>query len=223
MRNPKTFEEKHKLIGLRRRLVDELREKGIKNTAVLNAIASLQRHLFIPDLDSAFYEILYADQPFRIAGGQTISQPYTVAFQTEMLQVKPGDKILEIGTGSGFQAAVLSCMGAEVHSLEIVEELHHQAKQTLEKFQLPAFLYLSDGGWGLPDLAPFDSIIVTAACPTIPKTLLAQLKIGGRISIPVGDLKTQTMTLLVRESENEFSSQSFHNFKFVPLTGSKGF
>ena len=207
---------KHK--GLRKQLVAILTAKGITNTAVLEAIGDIPRHLFI---DSSFLEHAYQDKAFPIAASQTISQPYTVAFQSELLEVKPADKILEIGTGSGYQTAVLCLMGAHVYSIERQLELFKKTNQFLPKIGYVAKrLIFGDGYKGLKEEAPFDSIIVTAGAPFVPKPLLSQLKIGGRLVIPVGD-EDQIMTLYIRKGPKEFEKHELGNFKFVPLLENK--
>ena len=204
--------------GLRKQLVAILTAKGITNTAVLEAIGAIPRHLFI---DSSFLEHAYQDKAFPIAASQTISQPYTVAFQSELLEVKLGDKILEIGTGSGYQTAVLCLMGAHVYSIERQLELFKKTNQFLPKIGYVAKrLIFGDGYKGLKEEAPFDSIIVTAGAPFVPKPLLSQLKIGGRLVIPVGD-EDQIMTLYIRKGPKEFEKHELGNFKFVPLLENK--
>ncbi len=203
---------KHK--GLRNQLVTTIKSKGIKDDSVLDAISKVPRHLF---MDSGFVDFAYQDKPFPIAAEQTISQPYTVAFQTELLQVKPNDKILEIGTGSGYQTAVLIELKAEVYSIERQKELYLLTKKFLPKVgYVPKKLIFGDGYLGLPEHAPFDGIIVTAGAPYVPKPLLSQLKIGGRLVIPVGK-NTQVMTLYTRKGEKEFDKREFGDFRFVPL------
>ncbi len=203
---------KHK--GLRNQLVQVLIDKGIKDEKVLNAIAKIPRHLF---MDSSFIDFAYKDKAFPIGADQTISQPYTVAFQTELLEVKANDKILEIGTGSGYQTAVLVSLKAIVFSIERQKELFTKTKKFLPRLGYVAKkLIYGDGYNGLPNEAPFDSIIVTAGAPFVPKPLLAQLKIGGKLVIPVGD-KEQVMTLFVRNSEKEFEKKEFDKFAFVPF------
>jgi len=200
--------------GLRNQLVQVLRTKGIKDEQVLGAISEIPRHLF---MDSSFIDFAYKDKAFPIGAGQTISQPYTVAFQTELLQLKPNAKILEIGTGSGYQTAVLVKLKAIVYSIERQKELAVKTKTFLPKLGYVAKkLIYGDGYIGLPDVAPFDGIIVTAGAPYVPKPLLAQLKIGGRLVIPVGD-KEQIMTLFIRKSEKEFEKHEFDRFSFVPF------
>lgn len=204
--------------GLRQQLVNTLVDKGIKNQAVLVAIGSIPRHLFI---DSSFLDHAYQDKAFPIGANQTISQPYTVAFQSELLEVKSGDKILEIGTGSGYQTAVLCVLGAHVYSIERQLELFKKTTQFLPKIGYVAKrLIFGDGYKGLKEEAPFDSIIVTAGAPFVPKPLLAQLKVGGRLVIPVGD-EDQIMTLYIRKGPNEFEKHELGNFKFVPLLENK--
>ena len=207
---------KHK--GLRKQLVATLVEKGIANPAVLEAIGSLPRHLF---MDSGFLDHAYQDKAFPIAASQTISQPYTVAFQSELLQVQPDHKILEIGTGSGYQTAVLCLLGAQVYSIERQLELFKKTSQFLPKIGYVAKrLIFGDGYKGLKEEAPFDRIIVTAGAPFVPKPLLSQLKIGGRLVIPVGDVD-QIMTLYIRKAAKEFEKHELGNFKFVPLLENK--
>jgi protein-L-isoaspartate(D-aspartate) O-methyltransferase len=207
---------KHK--GLRKQLVATLATKGIKDSAVLEAIGSIPRHLF---MDSSFLEHAYQDKAFPIGANQTISQPYTVAFQSELLEVKLGDKILEIGTGSGYQTAVLCVLGAHVYSIERQLELFKKTSKFLPKIGYVAKrLIFGDGYKGLKDEAPFDSIIVTAGAPFVPKPLLAQLKVGGRLVIPVGDVD-QIMTLYIRRGTKEFEKHELGNFKFVPLLENK--
>lgn len=204
--------------GLRNQLVSLLEQKGITDKNVLDAIKKIPRHLF---LNSSFEDFAYQDKPFPIGAGQTISQPYTVAFQSELLQVKKDDKVLEIGTGSGYQTAVLCTMGAKVYSIERQNELFKTTSILLPKLGIrPKHLSFGDGYKGLPNYAPFDSIIVTAGAPYIPQPLMAQLKIGGRLVIPVGE-DVQVMTLLIRKSETQFEKHEFGDFRFVPLLEDK--
>lgn len=208
--------EKHQ--GLRNQLVKLLAEKGITDKNVLEAIKKIPRHLF---LDSGFEQFAYQDKAFPIGAGQTISQPYTVAFQSQLLEVKKDDKILEIGTGSGYQTAVLYTMGAKVYSVERQNELFKTTSLLLPKLGIrPKHLSFGDGYKGLPNYAPFDRIIVTAGAPIIPKPLMAQLKIGGRLVIPLGE-KEQIMTLLIRKNETQFEKHEFGEFRFVPLLEDK--
>ncbi len=204
--------------GLRNQLVKLLQEKGIVDKNVLKAISAIPRHLF---LNSSFEDYAYQDKAFPIGAGQTISQPYTVAFQSQLLEIKKGDKILEIGTGSGYQTAVLFLMGAKVYSVERQNELFKQASSLLPKLGIrPKHLSFGDGYKGLPNHAPFDSIIVTAGAPSIPKPLMAQLKIGGKLIIPVGD-ENQIMIKLIRKNETQFEKYELGDFKFVPLLEDK--
>jgi len=207
---------KHK--GLRLKLVETLRQKGIENEEILEAISKIPRHLF---MDSGFLEHAYQDKAFPIAADQTISQPYTVAFQSHLLQLKKGDKILEIGTGSGYQTAVLCELGAKVFSIERQQELFKKTSKFLPKLGYrPKKLIFGDGYKGLIEEAPFNGIIVTAGAPFVPKPLLAQLAIGGRLVIPVGE-DVQQMTLYMRSSEKEFKKEVFGEFRFVPLLENK--
>jgi len=207
---------KHK--GLRQQLVNVLKTKGIKDVNVLKAIGNVPRHLF---MDSGFLDHAYQDKAFPIAADQTISQPYTVAFQTELLEVKKEDKILEIGTGSGYQTAVLCELGAKVFSIERQLELFKKTSIFLPKLGYRAKkLIFGDGYKGLVEEAPFDSIIVTAGAPFVPKPLLNQLKIGGRLVIPVGE-NVQIMTLFIRKDAKEFEQHEFGEFRFVPLLEDK--
>lgn len=204
--------------GKRRQLIKVLEDKGIKNEEVLRAIARIPRHLF---MDSSFEDHAYQDKAFPIAADQTISQPYTVAFQSELLDVSKGELVLEIGTGSGFQTAVLCELGARVYSIERQQELFKKTKLFLAKLGYrPKHLSFGDGYKGLPEYAPFDRIIVTAGAPFVPKSLLSQLKIGGRLVIPVGD-DPQIMTLFVRQSATKFEKKEFGEFRFVPLLEDK--
>jgi protein-L-isoaspartate(D-aspartate) O-methyltransferase len=204
--------------GLRNQLVSVLEQKGITDKNVLEAIKKIPRHLF---LDSSFEDYAYQDKAFPIGAGQTISQPYTVAFQSQLLEVKKEDKILEIGTGSGYQTAVLCTMGAKVFSVERQNELFKKTTNLFPKLNIrPKHTSFGDGYKGLPNYAPFDSIIVTAGAPIIPKPLMAQLKIGGRLVIPVGE-DVQIMTLLIRINETQFEKHEFGEFRFVPLLEDK--
>jgi protein-L-isoaspartate(D-aspartate) O-methyltransferase len=204
--------------GLRNQLAKLLEDKGITDKKVLEAIKIIPRHLF---LDSSFEDFAYQDKAFPIAAGQTISQPYTVAYQTQLLQVKKDDKILEIGTGSGYQTAVLCLLGAKVFSVERQNELFKITSALLPKLGIrPKHLSFGDGYKGLPNHAPFDSIIVTAGAPIIPKPLMAQLKIGGKLIIPVGD-ENQIMIKLIRKNETQFEKHEYGDFKFVPLLEDK--
>lgn len=204
--------------GLRNKLADLLKEKGITDLRVIEAIKKIPRHLF---LNSSFEDYAYQDKPFPIGAGQTISQPYTVAFQSQLLEVKKDDKVLEIGTGSGYQTAVLVALGAKVYTIERQNELFKTTSVLLPKLGIkPKHMSFGDGYKGLPNHAPFDSIIVTAGAPEIPNALMAQLKIGGRLVIPVGD-DIQVMTLLIRKNEKQFEKHELGNFRFVPLLENK--
>ncbi|HLW15297.1 MAG TPA: protein-L-isoaspartate(D-aspartate) O-methyltransferase [Flavobacteriaceae bacterium] len=204
--------------GMRKRLVEILRKKGIKNELVLDAIGEVPRHLF---MDSGFLEHAYADKAFPIGADQTISQPYTVARQTELLDVKEGDVVLEIGTGSGYQAAVLLELGVELYTIERQNELFKKAQRFLPRLGYrPKKLIFGDGYLGNEEDAPYDGIIVTAGAPFIPKPLLSQLKIGGKLVIPVGE-ETQTMTVVERKSAREFEKNEFGDFRFVPMLEDK--
>jgi protein-L-isoaspartate(D-aspartate) O-methyltransferase len=213
-----TVKDTAKHQGLRNQLVAQLQQKGITDPLVLDAIRKIPRHLF---LNSGFEEFAYQDKAFPIAAGQTISQPFTVAFQSQLLKVEKDHKVLEIGTGSGYQTAVLFHMGAKVYSIERQNELFKQTSVLLPKLGIrPKHLSFGDGYKGLPSYAPFDSIIVTAGAPIIPKPLMAQLKIGGRMVIPLGE-EHQIMTLLIRKNETQFEKHEFGEFRFVPLLGNK--
>ena len=204
--------------GLRNQLAKLLEDKGITDKNVLEAIKKIPRHLF---LNSSFEDFAYQDKAFPIGAGQTISQPYTVAFQSQLLEVKKDQKILEIGTGSGYQTAVLCSLGAKVYSVERQNELFKTTSILLPKLGIrPKHLSFGDGYKGLPNHAPFDSIIVTAGAPIIPQPLMAQLKIGGKLVIPVGE-KDQIMTMLIRKNETQFEKHEFGDFKFVPLLENK--
>ncbi|MCZ8227823.1 protein-L-isoaspartate(D-aspartate) O-methyltransferase [Flavobacterium sp.] len=204
--------------GLRNQLVSLLQQKGITDKNVLDAISKIPRHLF---LNSSFEDYAYQDKAFPIGAGQTISQPYTVAFQSQLLEVKKDDKVLEIGTGSGYQTAVLCTMGAKVYSVERQNELFKKTSVLFPKLGIrPKHLSFGDGYKGLPLHAPFDSIIVTAGAPIIPKPLMAQLKIGGRLVIPLGE-EVQIMTLLIRKNATQFEKHEFGEFRFVPLLEDK--
>jgi protein-L-isoaspartate(D-aspartate) O-methyltransferase len=200
--------------GMRRKLVDAISEKGIKDAGVLKAIETVPRHLF---MDSSFLEFAYDDKPFPIGAGQTISQPYTVAFQTELLKIKKGDKVLEVGTGSGYQACVLIEMGAKVYTIERHKSLYLQTKALLPVLgYYPVMVSYGDGYKGLPAHAPFDKIIVTAGAPYIPRDLKSQLKTGGYLVIPVGD-EIQVMVRVIKTGTETYIEEKHGTFRFVPL------
>lgn len=204
--------------GLRNQLAKVIASKGIKDKKVLEAVKTVPRHLF---MDSSFGDHAYQDKAFPIAADQTISQPYTVAFQTELLAIKPKDKVLEIGTGSGYQTAVLLHLGARVYTIERQLTLFKKTNIFFKKMGYrPKKLIFGDGYIGYKEEAPFDSIIVTAGAPEVPKTLMSQLKVGGRLVIPVGE-DNQVMTLIIRKSEKEFERKELGEFRFVPLLQDK--
>jgi len=204
--------------GMRNKLVETLIKKGISNESVLDAIMAIPRHLF---MDSGFIDHAYVDKAFPIGADQTISQPYTVARQSELLELSKGDKVLEIGTGSGYQCSVLMEMGMKVYSIERQNELFKKAKLFLPKLGYrPKKLIFGDGYKGFPEAAPFQGIIVTAGAPFVPKPLLAQLEIGGRLVIPVGE-EVQIMTVFTRKSATEFEKKEYGEFRFVPLLEDK--
>ncbi|MCS6796348.1 MAG: protein-L-isoaspartate(D-aspartate) O-methyltransferase [Raineya sp.] len=212
-----TFQHK----GLRKKLIEEIRRKGIKDERVLNALMAVPRHWF---LDSVFLQHAYQDKAFPIEEGQTISQPYTVAFQTELLQLQPNQSVLEIGTGSAYQACILAEMGVKVYTIEYNEILFKKARRMIDilRYDKKVQCFLGDGSQGLPRFAPYDAILVTAGAPAVPESLLFQLKIGGRLVIPVGDNKTQKMMRIIRKNEKQFTQEEFENFSFVPLLGKNG-
>jgi protein-L-isoaspartate(D-aspartate) O-methyltransferase len=200
--------------GKRKKLVEELKKKGISDEAVLSAIDKVERHLF---MDPAFLNHAYIDKAFPISSGQTISQPYTVAVQTSLLKVKKRDKILEIGTGSGYQAAILCEMGAKVYTIERYRALYLKAQRILTSLGYQAHFFFGDGYEGKPQYGPYDGIIITAAAPVIPEKLLMQLKIGGRLVVPFGERDSQVMTVVTRTGEDSFENTSHGYFIFVPM------
>jgi protein-L-isoaspartate(D-aspartate) O-methyltransferase len=208
---------KHK--GLRQRLIKTLKDKGITDESVLQAIEHLPRHFF---LDSAFQEIAYEDRAFPIAEGQTISQPYTVAYQTQLLNLKPQLKVLEIGTGSAYQACVLAAMKVQVYTIERQKKLFDENKKfdLLKQFNNIKFFF-GDGFEGLPTYGPFDRVLITAAAPIVPPKLLKQLKVGGFMIIPFGEGETQVMQSITKISDLEYETKSFENFSFVPMLSGK--
>jgi protein-L-isoaspartate(D-aspartate) O-methyltransferase len=211
--------DSHRHQGLRKKMISIIQSKGIDDQKVIEAIGRVPRHAF---LDKAFVEIAYEDRAFPIGDGQTISHPYTVAYQTQLLNIQPGDKILEIGTGSGYQAAVLSEMGANVYSIERVKALFDRTRPILKGLGYKKIrCFYGDGYAGIPDLAPFDKIIITAAAPEIPNTILKQLKVGGILIIPFGLGEKQQMLKIIRVSENEFDQETLDSFSFVPMLRGK--
>lgn len=212
------FEDNYKHRGLRNKLVKILQKKGISNPRVLAAIGKVPRHVFF---DNALLDHAYQDKAFPIGEGQTISQPYTVAFQSEKLEIKPGDKVLEIGTGSGYQACILLEMGARVYTIEYNRKLYETARDFLPRIGYRPYFFYGDGSKGLPSKAPFDKIIVTAGAPIIPTALTDQLADGGILVIPVGDRDKQKM-LRIRKKGTSLIKEQFDNFAFVPLLGEQG-
>lgn len=214
------FEDTYRHKGLRKKLIADLKEKGISHEAVLDAMNEIPRHYF---LDTAFDSIAYEDRAFPIAEGQTISQPYTVAYQTQLLEVKPFEKILEIGTGSAYQATVLAQMGAKVFTIERQKKLFDNNKNFIFKSKYPFLkFFYGDGFEGLPTYAPFDKILITAAAPQIPQKLLKQLKPGGYMVVPVNEGDThQRMLRLTAHADDSFTEEAFENFSFVPMLSGK--
>jgi protein-L-isoaspartate(D-aspartate) O-methyltransferase len=205
--------------GLRNKLIDEIKTKGITDEEVLTAMVKLPRHYF---MDSSFTEIAYQDKPFPIGCGQTISQPYTVAFQTQLLQISKGMKVLEVGTGSGYQACVLAEMGAKVFTIERIRELYIKTKSFMSEYGFKPKLFYGDGYAGLPTYSPFDRILVTAGAPHIPEALLQQLSIGGILVIPVDHAEgIQVMKRIIRSSEDTYETEEHGMFRFVPLVENK--
>lgn len=203
---------KHK--GMRKQLIDQLRQKGITDERVLTAFDAIPRHFF---LDLVFEQQAYSNVAFQIGAGQTISHPYTVAFQTSILELKKGEKVLEIGTGSGFQTCILCSMGMKVFSIERQKELHIKAKKIIDHFRFTPKLFFGDGYEGKETFAPFDKILVTCGAPFIPEKLVRQLKVGGMMVIPVGDLDSQEMHRITKISDSEYKEEVFGNFSFVPM------
>lgn len=212
----------HKLVdnyrerGARKKLSEKLKDRGINDKSVLAAIAKVPRHYFF---DETFWEQAYKDIAFPIGDGQTISQPYTVAYQTELLHIKKGDKVLEIGTGSGYQTCILIELGAKVYTIERQENLYQRTSKVLPHIGYHAEFFLGDGSKGIAEHAPYDKIIVTAGAPIVPETLLKQLKVGGILVIPVGDEKSQKMITVLRVSETDYERIELDTFRFVPLVG----
>lgn len=210
------LEDNYRHKGLRKQLVDLLRTKGITDEAVLSAINEVPRHIF---LDSSFVELAYQDKAFPIGSGQTISQPHTVAFQTQLLQVERGMKVLEIGTGSGYQACVLAAMGAKVFTIERQRNLYFKTKEILDQLPFRVKTFLGDGFDGLPTYAPFVRIIITAGAPNVPESLIEQLKTGGIMVIPLDDTENegQTMMRITKMEDGTLKKEAFGGFKFVPM------
>ena len=215
----RTFDDTYRHKGMRKQLIDAIRNKGISDERLLHAMLHIPRHFFI---DSAFDKIAYEDRAFPIAEGQTISQPYTVAYQTQLLEVKPFEKVLEIGSGSGYQACVLMEMGAQVYSIERQKKLFEKNKGFPFLKKYPGLkLFYGDGYEGLTNFAPFDKVLVTAAAPFIPVKLIEQLKTGGKMVIPVGVGKIQKMMRLTKTADDSVSEEIFDNFSFVPMVEGK--
>ena len=215
----KAAEDSYKHKGLRRQLIEIVRSKGISDEKVLDALFGVPRHLF---MDSAFGNFAYEDRAFPIAEGQTISQPYTVAYQTQLLGVRPFDKILEVGTGSAYQACILAELGAQVYTIERQKNLFEANKTLVWLRKYPGIrLFYGDGYEGLPTFAPFDKVIVTAAAPAVPQKLVAQLKPGGKMVIPVGEGAVQRMMRLTKGPDGELTEEIFADFSFVPMLEGK--
>ena len=213
------FIDSYRHKGMRKSLVRLVQEKGIKDKKVLWALEQVPRHFFF---EKAFLEQAYQDKAFPIGEGQTISQPYTVAYQTELLEVQPTDKVLEIGTGSGYQCSILLQLTPHVYTIEYNQPLFHRAQKQFQAMGLHPHTFLGDGSEGLPAHAPYDKILVTAGAPIIPKTLITQLSVGGKLVIPVGDTGLQKMIRITRVDKDEFTKEELGNFKFVPLLGKQG-
>ncbi len=211
-------EDNYKQRGLRNKLVKKLASKGIADERVLQAVSKVPRHVFF---DDALLGHAYEDKAFPIGEGQTISQPYTVAFQTEKLEVKPGDKVLEIGTGSGYQAAILVQMGAKVYTIEFNRKLYEKTKEFLPTLGYKPFFFFGDGSKGIPAKAPYDKILVTAGAPIIPNALVDQLAEDGILIIPVGDREKQKM-VKIKKTKGKLVKEEFDYFAFVPLLGEQG-
>ncbi len=207
---------KHK--GLRKRLVETIKKKGVEEQKVLDAIMNVPRHLFMA---KGFEERAYQDNAFPIAADQTISQPYTVAFQTDILDIKKGDKVLEVGTGSGYQAAVLLELGVKLYTIERQRELFQSSQILLKRLNYNPFCYYGDGYKGLPTYAPFDKILITAGAEEVPEELLKQLKVGGIMVAPVGPRHSQDMLKITKLDEQKFKKESFGKFIFVPMLKGK--
>ena len=212
------FTDSYREQGARKKLVEVLRKKGIEDEKVLEAISQVKRHFFF---DETFWNQAYKDIAFPIGEGQTISQPYTVAYQTELLHIRPGDKVLEIGTGCGYQTCILMKLGAQVYTIERQEKLYERTAYVLPNIGYKPNFFLGDGSKGIPEHAPYNKIIVTAGAPIIPDTLLQQLTIGGILVIPVGDESSQKMVTVLKVSEHDYEKIVLDTFRFVPLVGDK--
>jgi protein-L-isoaspartate(D-aspartate) O-methyltransferase len=210
------FVDNYRERGARKKLVEHLKSRGITDINVLNAIGKIPRHFFF---DETFWNQAYKDIAFPIGDGQTISQPYTVAYQTELLHISPGDKVLEIGTGSGYQTCVLMELGANVFTIERQENIYKHTIKVLPGMGYNASFFFGDGSMGIPANAPYNKIIVTAGAPFVPEVLLKQLKIGGILVIPVGNEQSQTMVTVIRINDTEFEKIELDQFRFVPLVG----
>lgn len=219
IKNNSTYVFDNTFLEKRRQLVDLLKRRGINDERVLNAIATLPREYFV---SSTFQNRAYEDNALPIDCNQTISQPYTIAFMTQLLKVNEGDRVLEIGTGSGYQASILFLLGAKVFTIERIPELYHKSIEKFKYFGFNINTRLGDGTIGWKEFAPYDGIIVTAAAPKIPQTLIEQLAIGGRLVVPVGDKVSQAMHLIIKKDENNYIEEKIDRFKFVPLIGKEG-
>ncbi|RCH56193.1 protein-L-isoaspartate O-methyltransferase [Mucilaginibacter hurinus] len=212
------FIDNYRERGARKQLVEVLRKKGIEDEHVLEAISKVPRHFFF---DETFWTQAYRDIAFPIGEGQTISQPYTVAYQTQLLHIKKGDKVLEIGTGSGYQTCILLELGAKVYTIERQQKLYERTIKVLPHMGYKARFFLGDGSKGVAEHGPYHKIIVTAGAPTVPEVLLQQLKIGGLLVIPVGDENTQKMVTVLKVGEHDYEKVVLDTFRFVPLVGDK--
>jgi protein-L-isoaspartate(D-aspartate) O-methyltransferase len=204
--------------GLRKNLIKEIQGKGVKDSRVLAAMDKVPRHYF---MDNAFLDFAYQDKAFPIGADQTISQPYTVAFQTELLNISKGEKVLEIGTGSGYQTCVLCEMGAKVYTIERQKTLYDRVRTLLPQIGYTPHFFFGDGYKGVPVFAPYDKILVTCGAPEVPLDLLKQLKIGGSMVIPIGQGDIQTMTVIVKLADNQYDTTEFGKFRFVPMLAEK--
>lgn len=213
------MQDTYKTKGMRLALVNMLRQKGISQERVLEAMGKVPRHFF---LDSAFVSYAYQDKAFNIGEGQTISQPYTVAYQTSLLEIKTGEKVLEIGTGSGYQSSILLELGANLYTIEFNRNLYERARALLLKMSYNANFIYGDGSQGFSAAAPYDKILVTAGAPEVPSILLEQLKENGKLVIPIGDLRNQVMYCLTKLDNGQIKKEAYDQFVFVPLLGKQG-